>query len=379
MDYLIWILLFPLAWPFIAQRIWHTKITYAEMAIQIVSVVVITSIVWIIGSWSATLDTEVWNGKVVSKSRDHGSYVRSYDCNCSQSCSGSGSSRTCTTTCQTCYEDHYTVKWWAKTTVGNVTFDSKDSTSRSVYLSPDPKSYKMCYVGEPASIEHTYTNYVQAAPESLFHSNEALAKQFAGQIPPKPRVYNLYKYTRVLNYGVLDKKQQKLFEEMLDTALITMGHTKQVNIIVILTKIKDQNFRYAVENAWEGGEKNDVVVFIGANDDKTVAWADVMTWALNSGNEQLQVDLRNAILELPTIDATTVGQAIIQLVNEEYVRPKMKDYEYLKDASTPPMWAIIIALIVAFGGSLGLTWFFYTHEVEFGNGRVDVRRIRYRR
>jgi hypothetical protein len=374
MDTLIWILFFPLAWPFIAQRIWHTNITYLEMGIQVVSVTIITSIVWAIGSWAATVDTEVWNGEIVKKLRDHGTYTQSYDCFCSESCSGSGSSRSCSTTCQTCYEDHYTVDWRAETTVGNFTFKSLDSTSKRVYNTPDPKNYKQCYKGQPASIEHNYTNYVQAAPDSLFHSNEAITKQFADKIPQKPRVYDHYKYTRVLNYGVLDKKQQTLLEEMLDVALISMGASKQVNIIVIFTKIKDQNFRFAVENAWQGGEKNDVVVFIGANADNTIAWADVMTWALNSGNELLQVELRNELLDIPTIDATTVGQTIIQLVNDGYIRPKMENYEYLESSSTPPTWAIIIALMFAFGGSIGLTWVFYVYDISFNHGSITIRK-----
>jgi len=115
---------------------------------------------------------------------------------------------------------------------------------------------------------------------------------------------------------------------------------------------------------WQGGEKNDVVVFIGVNKDKTIAWADVMTWALNSGNELLQVALRDKLLTMGTIDQETVSSTVIAEVSTKYVRPKMKDYEYIKDSIDPPDWAIILAIVLAIGGSLVLSYVFKVYDIN---------------
>ena len=137
MEGLLILLLFPLAWPFIAKRIWHATINWQEMAISIASVTLLTTGVWFAGKFSQTSDIEVWNGEIVSKARDHGHYLRSYQCNCVTVSCG----KDCTTTsCQTCYEDRYTVKWWARSTVGNITFQHYDRSSKSVYREPNPAS-----------------------------------------------------------------------------------------------------------------------------------------------------------------------------------------------------------------------------------------------
>jgi hypothetical protein len=365
MDTFLWLLALPILFPFVMAAVFKRTINYHEVAIQVGVMVVLVAIAWFVGTWSATSDTEIWNGEVISKDRKHGQYTESYDCNCRTVTSGSGNNKTTRTVCDTCYREHYTVTWSANTTVGNFRFKHLDRTSRSVYNAADPADYKACQKGQPASREHSYTNYVQAVPDSLFANNEALIAEFAGKIPNQPRVFAHYKYDRIINNGVIDAEQEKLLNDHLSYALKTMGKSHQVNIIVILTKITNPNFKAAVENAWQGGEKNDVVIFVGANADGTVAWADVMTWALNSGNELLQVTLRNELLEMTAIDAANIGQTAVLNISKHYVRPKMKDYEYLKDAIQPSATMIFVILFLSLFVSIGLTWYFHKNDVRF--------------
>jgi len=364
MEGLLILLLFPLAWPFIAKRIWHTTINWQEMGLNIVIPSLLATMVWQLGTYGQTVDHEVWNGKIVSKARTHDSYVRSYSCNCYTTCSGSGSKRSCTEHCSTCYEDHYTVNWSAKSTVGKIQFKHLDRTSKSVYRSPDPTSYKKCTKGEPASLEKSYTNYVQAVPKSLFNDNSNVAEQFAGSIPTYPRVHSFYKINRVLNVGTKLSTEASTMNAELSEALKTLGYTKQANIIVILTEIDDPTYRYAIENAWLGGKKNDVIIFIGVDGNK-ITWTDTMTWALNSGNELFHVKMRDGIKEIGVVDPSKLTPFISKTISAYYDRPQMKDYEYLADEISPPTWVIILALILAVGGSLGLTAFFHHNEIDF--------------
>ncbi len=362
MHWFLLLLLFPMVWPFIAKSIFHTRITWLEMGINIVGVVFLVSIVWFAGTYSQTHDTEIWNGQLVSKHREHGHYIESYSCNCRTTCSGSGNTRSCRSVCQTCYRDHYTVDWFANTSIGNIRFDYKDWTSRAVYALPDPDNYVKAYEGEPVSLERSYTNYVKGAPESLFNTQRALSNEFT--IPTYPRVYNLYHINRVVTVRSPTSKQYNAdLNKLLNEQLKTVGALKQVNLIVILTSITNANYRHAVENAWLGGKQNDVVVFIGL-DQQNIVWADVMTWALNTGNENLHVELRDAINSLKQLnDPQQLSDTIIQYVKASYDRPHMEKFEYLKDRIVPPTWVLIITIILAIGGSIGLTVVF--HRIDF--------------
>jgi hypothetical protein len=356
MENLLWLLILPVTIPFIAAAVLKKSINYQEAIVQAVIMSLLIASAWAVGSWNATSDTEVWNGYIISKSRVHDTYEDPYDCMCTTDKDGNRS-------CQTCYETRYTVDWTAQSTVGNFTFKRLDTSSRSVYNTPDPADYAACNKGDPASREHSYTNYVQAVPDSLFASNKALASQFAGKIPSQPRVYAHYNYDRVINQGVLTAAEQKVLEDDIDNALKSMGASHQANIIVILTGITDPNFKVAVENTWLGGEKNDVVVFLGVSGNQIV-WVDVMTWALNSGNELLQVKLRNDLSAMKTMDADGVSKTIVSNVKAHYIRPKMKDYEYLEDAVQPSDTMIIVILLLSIFGSAGMTYFFHKNDVR---------------
>lgn len=354
----LWIVLIPIIWLLVAKYWLRTTFNYKELGISIVAILIITGSTYGLGMMSQTSDTEIWNGYVTKKERKHGSYVRSYQCMCVTVSCGKNCS---TTSCQTCYEDRYTVNWNGYTTVGNFSFKSLDKTSKRVYNEPDPTSYKVCKEGEPASRTKSYTNYVKAVPDSLFHDDSKIGEQFTGKIPSYPKVYGFYRFNHVLN---VDSKIKNIdeFNKGIADALKTLGAAKQANIIVILTEIDDPTYRYAIENAWLGGKKNDIVVFVGL-DDKKITWVDMMSFAGNSGNELFHVTMRDGLLEQKTLDVKKFVPFVSQTVSKLYDRPQMKDYEYLKDEIEPPTWVIILAIILAFGTSIGLTFYFHKNEI----------------
>lgn len=354
METLWLLLLFPIAWPFIAKRIWHHDISWKEMVLNIVIVCLMTTAVFQIGKYGQTQDTEIWNGKITGKDRKHDHYTTSY-------CCAFNKDGMCTSTC---YNDHYTVEWSARSTIGKIRLQYLDRGSKSVYNTKDPAIYTNCKVGEPASQEHTYTNYVQAVPQSLFHDDSSLAEQYAAKIPRYPRVYGKYKINRVLN---VDSKVSSSTVSTLNTDLNNilreLGPLKQANIVVILTEIDDPSYRYAVENAWLGGEKNDIVIMVGLDGDK-ITWVDVMTWALNSGNELFHVTMRDGIMGMKTLSPTTFTPFVAKTVLKLYDRPHMKEYEYLADEIDPPTWVFIVAWLISILGSFVLTLIFRRTDIK---------------
>lgn len=352
----LWIVLIPIIWLLVAKYWLRTTFNYKELGVSIAAVLIITGITYGAGMMSQTSDTEIWNGYVTKKERKHDTYEDPYDCFCTTDSEGNSS-------CQTCYETRYTVDWKGYTTVGNFSFKHLDTSSRSVYNTPNPASYTNCVIGEPASRTHSYTNYVKAVPDSLFHDDAKTAEQFLGKIPTYPEVYNFYRFNRVVNVDskVSTANINKINDGIADS-LKTLGKLKQANIIVLLTEIDDASYRYAIEQAWLGGKKNDIIIMVGLDGDE-ITWVDVMTWALNSGNELFHVTMRDGLLEQKNLEPKLFVPFIAQTVNKLYDRPQMKDYEYLKDDIEPPFWVIILAIILAFGTSIGLTFYFHKNEI----------------
>lgn len=367
MEILILFMIFPVAAGLFARYYLKHTYTWQEFACSLAISLVLMCAVYFTGLYSEMVDTEILNGEIVSKTRDHGTYMESYSCRCRTVTRGTGNNRYTTTTCDTCYRKHYTVKWFADSTVGRIDFGSKDSLSSSVYASPDPQSYTDCYVGEPASQPNTYLNYVKAVPESLF--NTALANQsYSDLVPEYPRIHSLYRVNRVIDVNSgLSSDILKELDNQLDTHLKMLGPAKQANIIAIFTNILDPAYRHAVENSWVGGKKNDIVLFFGVDGEKIV-WTDVMTWALNSGNEFLVAQLKQKLADIKTVDVTQISTLTRNMVDGLYVRPKMEDYEYLKSDIRPSETVIAVCWVISILGTLVLTWFFHA-KVDIGNNK----------
>lgn len=342
--------------PLVSKQFFNTTITLQEMVIHCVLVTVVVVAVWNIGKYSMTADTETLNGYIVSKHRDHDTYEDPYDCMCISDAEGN-------VRCSTCYETRYTVEWYARSSLGTINFDSKDSSSRSVYNSADPTAYANCQAGQPAARNHVYTNYIQAVPQSLF-AGRASADDFPGKIPTYPHVYDYYQVDHVLNVDSnVPSSVVNLLDTQIDTILKTLGATKQANVIVVLTEIDNPSYRYAVEQSWLGGKKNDIVVFIGL-DDMKITWVDIMTWALNTGNELFHVTMRDGITQMDILDVNTLVPFIGNTIQELYDRPEMKDYKHLEAEIVPPTWVVILAVLLGYVGGGALVWYFHVNDVD---------------
>jgi hypothetical protein len=354
MTTLYLLLLFPLIWPFIGKAIWKHDISLPEMGINIVVVALLTWGMFAIGQYSMTSDTEILNGQITLKNRDHGSYTRTYDCHCRTDSKGNRK-------CQTCREKHYTVKWYLNSTVGTISIDSADSTSRSVYDRPNPRRYEIAFIGEPCSLEHGYTNYVQAVPESLFRTIKSAS--YDKYVPKYPRVFDFYRVNRVVNISSgLPANTIKDLQDGASGMLRTLGAQKQVNIIFVVTNIEDPALRYAFEGSWLGGKKNDVVIFLGVKGTKIV-WADTMTFALNKGNELFQVKMRDGLQDIGTVDPVKILNFTQDTIRSDFKRVSMSEFKYLEDEISPPTWAIILMVLISILASVGLSIWFAREEV----------------
>lgn len=309
---------------------------------------------WTLGKVGKTLDIEIWNGQVTGKERVHDHYERSYDCNCTTDEDGYE-------TCMTCYEDRFTVTWRGYTTVGNFTFQHLDRGSRLVYQSPDPYLYVECKPGDPASIEHTYTNYIQAVEHTLYYRDKNI--QTSHNIPEYPRVYDFYKVNRVLEIGSPDLNVSKsLINHELNVYLKQLGPKKEVNPILIFTDIQDRSLIYSLENKWEGFNKNDVVILISTLDGEHIEWVEVGSWAQGHGNHAFHGTIKRSLYN-ETIQERELTRLVASTIYEHYNRPHGSEFSYLEKYIQPELWVKILVMILSLGLSLGLSYFFHHNEM----------------
>lgn len=333
---------------------WKAKLYFPALMIP---GVLVLAVVFFASFSSAVNDIEIWSGVMTGKDRKHDTYQRSYDCNCRQvqSCSGSGKDRSCTsrTSCDTCYETRYTVEWLLNSNIGQFQVDKEDSGSRRVYDLPNPPLYSAAQPGDPVSRRNVYTNYIQAVPDTLFKpSAESTKAQFISMLPPYPdQVYSLYKINRFVQVG-LNFPDAQQWSDDISNMLKVLGPQKQVNVIVVVARTDDPNYMYALRDAWQGANKNDVVLVIGSVDGVNVAWADVISW---TSKEIFKIELRDSVREMRVIDRTKIIPLISAQITKNFERRRMREFEYLKNEIDPPMWLLGIAsiLLLAIYGGIG--------------------------
>jgi hypothetical protein len=317
------------------------RVTLKEFLLMLAAQALVAGISSAVLYSSNTDDVEVWNSRISAKKTFRVSCQHSYQCFCVEVCSGSGSSRSCSQVCQTCYEHDYDVEWHAYTSIGeDIEIDTVDSQGLE-----EPPRWTQVLVGEPASSSHHYRNYIKASPDTLFRM-EGDYQQFAGTLPPYPnKVYDYYRLDRLTAYGVpLD---YQAWNQALAGVSADLGHSKQVNVILAVTQDKPLEWFHALERQWLGGKKNDVIIVASQDSGGKLQWVQVMAWAQD---DLVKVRLRDDLMALEKLDPVASTAVISRDIQELYVRKHMQDFKYLQASivPTPTQWSVslIISLLV---------------------------------
>jgi hypothetical protein len=336
----------------------------------LISALIITAAFYM-GKGIKTGDTEIWNGEVTGKDRIHDSYTRTYQCNCTSSTDSKGHR---TESCQTCTEDHYTVEWLVRSNIGSFQIDKLDETSRRVYQSPDPHFYTQVRIGDPCVKKKSYTNYIKAVPDTLFRPvSSDLKTKYAASIPAYPlNVFNYYSLNRVIPVGVRIGDLQT-WNAQLSEALKKIGPKHQANAVIVVTNIADPNYFYALQDAWVGAKKNDIVIVIGAPEfPKKAEWVRIMAM---TDRELFKVQLRDEIADMETLTADAVIGSLVNHTNSTYKRKRMRDFAYLDGEIDPPDWVMIS--LAAFNVFAYLGFWFYIWYSDRGSRNYPYNRRRF--
>lgn len=346
MEYWLLTVLVSVIATLIGRAIWKHELELAEMSGSVVMASIITAIMIFASVHRDYADIQILNGQVISKYRDTVHCRHSYKCRCYTTCSGSGSNRTCTEHCSTCYDHNEDYDWVVKNTFGTIDIDTIDRQGKK-----EPPRWTIVKVGEPYTKVSTYTNYIKGSPDSLF--NHMLEKSGKYNIPTYPsNIYDYYRYNRIVSVGV-NVPNSKELNDLLNTTLIKLSPQKKVNIIPVFTNY-DVNFARALESKWLGGKRNDVVVVMGLNGDK-IEWVKVFSWSVRSiVNYELESNLKS----LDKFDYIKYTAVVGDAITKHYIQRSPEEFKYLDDAIKPSDWIVYTSLILSFFGSLLLARFF---------------------
>lgn len=315
---------------------------------------------------NATADVEVWSGRITEKIHDSQSC-----CHCREVCQtctrtvpdGNGGTKTESYECN-CHQvcDHSRDYFWALevSTGDRISIEDCEPDEDDV-----PEAWEKAKVGDPAAVEHSYTNYLLADENALLR--QATADESL-KAPPYPRVYRHYFINRAISVGT--KMDTDTWNEALMRLNADLGAKKQVNIIVIGVKHESPTWADVIERDWLYGKKNDLIFVLGAPDGMTVTWARVVTI---SRVPMLQVTARDTLIGQDIRQPESTLPQLRGLVEKHFQRTPMKEWEYLAAAARPSKTAMFLLYAVGIIGSLIGTAVMVHHDF-FGEDRIRRRR-----
>lgn len=314
---------------------------------------------------------EFWTGYVTGKAHEDDWYQTPY-------CCATDKDGNCTSTC---YTDHYTREWYLGCLLGSsgeqrIVTSSIDTQIQFVRDGFDAdQDWLDAYEGEACSVTNTYINYVSAAESSLHH-REGTDKQWekTGLLPGYPQIHGKYHLHRVHDLGV-GVPNLTAWRENLNDYMKILGALKQINLFVYFVPTTDAGYKNALEAHWRGANKNDTIIIIGAEKGtKDIGMVEVITWARSDIYRNTLID---EIMKVGTLDENT-SEPVLKLVNDAtlklYERRPMKEYEHLAKEIEPPMWIMVILIIIAIPGSLLMAYVFHHIDLDeiirerFGRG-----------
>lgn len=341
------------------------RITIKEFFTLEGAVFVVMLVGFLIARWGDTYDMEIWSGRIVDKKKVWVSCEHSYECNCSTDDEGNRS-------CQTCYEHFNDWDWRIYTSNGEtITIDRVDR--RGSY---EPPRWTKAYKGEATAVAHSFENYIKANPDTILRRTNAV-ERFKNLVPAYPnKVYDYYRVNRFVEAGMREGHIRD-WVWLLRELNADLGKKKQVNVIVVAVKTGDSSYRFALEEAWLGGKKNDLVIILGVPNYPEISWAHVMSW---SRSEDLKVELRDAILAIGTVaKRDAIIQVTREMVEKKFVRRPWTDFKYLTAGLQPGRTATIILFSLGFILTMGLTVYFYQNDPFAEALRIEGRKYWKRR
>ena len=211
------------------------------------------------------------------------------------------------------------------------TLDGKPFTDSFVNSNTELEEYYP--IGMPTASVHIYENKVQASYSVYKHQSVNLDEY--PDLPDYPKTVKNYTIDRIIG-NVPDKDDclkllNKYNSELNDTGnpnnLDGKKSYKQINIIFVNLGDVTDDYGFALQDYWQGGNKNDFVVAFGSNNDK-ITWCYPFSW---SDSEMVKIQVKDYMMQHTNLNEfkETIGN-ISDLLENGYERKQFADFNYLE-------------------------------------------------
>ena len=372
---MIWFaIIIPILFAIVALVYFRDKIAWWEPFIPVAATLLVIVIFRFAGIESLTKDKEYW-GNYVTEIR----YYEPWNEWITQTCTeeyacgtdSKGNTEYCTRSYDCSYRDYHSEYWsmilndGTEHTISQSYYNSLKNKfkTKSVFVdmnrhydTQDGDMYNNLYPNSYDAYEfiassHSYENKVQAST-SIFNYPEVTPKDTAK--------YKLYEYPDVKNMtlnAILAPKginittdEQKRFDYINGI----FGQDKKVRTWILLFESTDDRAGFMQEALWKRGNKNEFVVCIGINKDKSINWCHVFGW---SKEKTIDIETRDFVMAQKKLNLTVLGDWMLKEVGSKWKKTSFKEFEYL--AIEPPFWALLTTWIVSLVACIGIyIWIF---------------------
>jgi hypothetical protein len=214
---------------------------------------------------------------------------------------------------------------------------------------------------ESAVTKYSYVNRIQASHSSfkLPVISDKEAKKL--HLYTYPELYSYYKQKVILGLdSIYNKREVEQIETLFQYFNGYYGARNKVKLFICLFYDKPMSIVYKQKAYWSGGNQNEIVVCIGLNKNKELAWVDGFSW---TNQKEILIGCRDDIMELKTFQAVPIYSIIQKYVGDNIVyRDFEKDFSYLKVEL--PNWALLLIWILTFLFVSGAWIWCFTNEWE---------------
>lgn len=289
-----------------------------------------------------TTDTEVWSGRVVNWEHKeewdewHPPRTETYTTTDSK-----GNTTTHTREIPGYWEHHYAQNRIKTTDSGWFSVNTAPDGRRmnDAWPNTTEELKQLWPENTPSASSHSYENKVQAS-YSIYRHKDIDLKQYP-DLPQYPASVRDYIHIDRIIGEVPNKKEalKKLADwnaelnKMVDDPEKPgkKRSWKQVNIIFVNVGDKPVDYGFALQDKWEGGNKNDFVVAFSMDNKNNVNWVYPFSWADNESSENLKIEVREYMMNAKTItDFVPVIDEVSKLVADKFVRKQFADFNYLQ-------------------------------------------------
>ena len=191
--------------------------------------------------------------------------------------------------------------------------------------------------------------------------------------------YNIYKLKKVtdeevLNYGLFEYptidntlSQNPILGDTLDTESVNAikrinalyGKEYQFRIFVCIFKDKPFEVSEMQRAYWQNGNKNEIVVCLGTENDSTVAWVNAFSW---SDEPNLEVMTRAYFAANPKLDLVEYADLLAKDIPTKWIRKEFEDFNYLSVEVSKGEYIVLFIIMILF--EIGLSIFVVKNEID---------------